>query len=74
MIVGKPLQILMAYTTAIIQCQCAATPIIMLAALHRPVQCPGCGKRWAIAKAGSIEIGEVVGGVAHDPQPAGLVS
>jgi hypothetical protein len=61
MLVGKPLKILVAYSTAIIECQCEAKAILVLPGKNRVVHCPACQKAFAIANSGQIDVGEVVG-------------
>lgn len=59
MLVGQPLKIVMAYTTAIVQCQCEGKTLLMLAAINRPVQCPICGKQFAIINSGDVQVAQV---------------
>lgn len=59
-ILGQPFTIVSAYSTAVIQCQCEAKPILILTGLNKPTLCPGCRKVFAIAMSGQIQIGEIV--------------
>jgi hypothetical protein len=58
-IVGQPLKVLVAYASAVIECQCDAKTVMVLACTGRVSTCPGCGKMYAIAQAGDMQIGEV---------------
>lgn len=59
MLVGQPMKILVAYSTAIIQCQCDAKAVLPLHGLNRVTTCPYCGKHFAIAESGMVKIGLV---------------
>lgn len=59
MLVGQPLKILVAFTTAVIQCQCDAKAVIPLQGLNKIGRCPACGNAYAIAKSGMVEVGLV---------------
>ncbi len=59
MLVGQPFKILVAYSTAIIQCQCEAKAVLVLPGKMRVTSCPSCGKQFAIAETGAIQIGQV---------------
>lgn len=59
MLVGQPLKILVAFTTAVIQCQCDAKAVIPLQGLNKISRCPSCGNAYAIAKSGMVEVGLV---------------
>lgn len=59
MIVGQPMKILVAYSTAIIQCQCEAKTVLPIHGLNRITACPACHKQYAIASSGQIQIGLV---------------
>lgn len=67
MLVGQPFKILAAYSTAIVQCQCPAKPVLVLPGKLRVTPCPACGKSFAIAESGAIQVGEIVGERATDP-------
>jgi hypothetical protein len=67
-IFGQPLKVLVAYSTAIIQCQCDAKPTLPLHGLNRPTICPACGKAFAIAESGKLVVGEVVTGGPDAPR------
>ena len=67
-IFGQPFKILVAYSTAIIQCQCDAKTVLPLNGLNRPTVCPACGKAFAIAESGKISVGEIVGGIPETPR------
>lgn len=60
MLVGKPLRILVAYSTAIIECQCPAKSVLVLPGKNRVTTCQACGKQFAIASSGQIDVGEVL--------------
>ena len=60
MIVGQPLKVLVAFSTAIIECQCDAKTVLSLHGLNKPAQCPACCKVYAIAASGGLKIGEIV--------------
>jgi hypothetical protein len=60
-LVGQPLKILVAYSTAIIECQCEAKTVLLLPGKHRVAACPACGKMFAISASGLITVGEVLG-------------
>lgn len=59
-ILGQPFTIVTAYSMAVIQCQCEAKPVLVLAGLNKPTICPACRKVFAIAMSGQIQIGEIV--------------
>lgn len=65
-IVGQPFTIVTAYSTAVIQCQCEAKAVLVLAGLNRPAVCPACRKVFAIASSGTVEIGQIVMPTAAD--------
>lgn len=56
MLVGQPLKILVAFTTAVIQCQCDAKAVLPLQGLNKITRCPSCGNAYAIAKSGRVEV------------------
>lgn len=58
-LLGQPLKVLVAYASAVIECQCAAKTLMVLACVGRVSRCPGCGKAYAIASSGDLQIGEV---------------
>lgn len=58
-ILGQPLRVIIAFSTAIIECQCEAKSVIMLSGKGRISQCQACGKQFAIADSGALQIGEV---------------
>lgn len=60
MIVGQPLKILVAFSTAIVECQCDAKTVLSLHGLNKPASCPACAKVYAIASAGVLRIGEIL--------------
>lgn len=59
-LVGQSFQIVTAFSTAIIQCQCEAKSVLVLQGRNRVSACPVCGKQFAIAKSSDLQIGEVV--------------
>jgi hypothetical protein len=59
MLVGQPMKILVAYSTAIIQCQCEAKSVLPLHGLNKVTICPACKKAFAIAESGMISVGVV---------------
>jgi len=65
-LVGAPLKILAAYSTAIIECQCAAKTVIPLHGKGLVRRCPACGHAFAISESGVISVGHVVGGLPDE--------
>jgi hypothetical protein len=59
-LVGQSFQIVTAFTTAILQCQCEAKTILLLQGKDRPATCPACQKSFAIAQVSSMQIGQVL--------------
>ncbi len=59
-LVGQNCKVLAAWASAVIQCACPAKTVMTLHGRGRVQQCPDCSRRYAIAKGGSLEIGEVV--------------
>ncbi len=59
-IVGQPLRVIVAYSTAVIECQCEAKAVVILQGKGRVSSCPVCGKQFAIADSGPLQIGEVI--------------
>lgn len=60
MLVGDSFKVVTGYATAIIQCQCEAKSVVVLHGKDKVSTCPNCRKGFAIAKAGKMEVGEVV--------------
>lgn len=60
MLVGQSFTIVTAYSTAIIQCQCEAKTVLVLQGKDEVFTCARCQRGYAIAKAGTLEVGEVV--------------
>jgi hypothetical protein len=60
MLIGQPFKILVAFSTAIVQCQCEAKTVLVLPGKNRVTTCHACGKAFAIADSGVINIGEVI--------------
>ncbi len=59
-LVGQDCKVLAAWASAVIQCACPTKTVLTLHGKGRVNQCPACGRRYAIAKGGTLEIGEVV--------------
>lgn len=59
MLVGQPMKILVAYSTAVIECQCEAKSVLVLQGMGRPTPCPACKKLFVIAESGLVKIGQM---------------
>lgn len=59
-LVGQPFKVLVAFSTAIVQCQCEAKTVLPLHGLGKPTKCPACGNLYAIASSGKIDIGQMI--------------
>ena len=59
-IIGDSFKIVTGFSTVVIQCQCAAKTVLVLQGKNAVKQCPGCHRGFAIAKAGGLEVGEVL--------------
>jgi hypothetical protein len=59
-LLNQPFTVLVAFSTAIIQCQCDAKTVLPLHGLNKPTQCPACQKVFAIAGSGPLNIGQLV--------------
>lgn len=59
-ILGQSFKVLAAYSTAIIECQCADKVVMVLTGKGKVGTCSACGKRYGIADSGAIQIGESV--------------
>lgn len=57
--VGQSFKILVAFSTAVIECQCPDKVVLTLHGKGRATVCPACGKAYGIAKSGSLNIGEI---------------
>lgn len=66
MLVGQPMKILVAFTTAVIQCQCEAKAVLPLQGLNKITRCPSCGNAYAIAKSGMVKVGLVTNAPGAD--------
>lgn len=64
--IGEPFKVLVAYTTAIIQCQCDAKTVLPLHGKDRITTCPACKRAFTIAGSTSIQIGLVALPTADD--------
>lgn len=60
-IIGQPFDVVLAYSTAIIQCKCPAQPTFALHGKGKPTVCPACGNVYAISDSGTLQIGQVTG-------------
>jgi hypothetical protein len=59
-LIGESFKVVTGFSTAVIQCQCAAKTVLVLQGKDVVKQCPHCQRGYAIAKAGGLEVGEVV--------------
>lgn len=59
-IVGQSFKVIAAYSTAIIECQCADKVVMVLTGKGKVGTCSACGKRYGIADSGPMQIGESV--------------
>lgn len=65
-IVGRSFKILAAYSTAIIECQCADKVVLVLTGKGKIGTCSACGKSYGIADSGPMQIGEALAPKAID--------
>lgn len=65
-LLGQNCKILAAWASAAVECACPSKTVLMLHGRGRVAQCQACGRRYAIAKGGTLEIGEVVESPAPD--------
>ncbi len=62
-IVGQAtFRVLVAYSTAVVECQCSAKTVIVLPGKGRTGTCPSCARTFGVAESSTMQIGEVVGG------------
>ncbi len=59
-VIGESFKVVTGFATAVIQCQCEAKTVLVLHGTAQMEICPRCHRAFAIAKSGTLVVGEVV--------------